>query len=261
MRKLILPAFLVAALAAASLAFAHGGFGGAASPAAVAGTFSATQVKTSSRTCTTSDNRTIVVTDGSYKGTASGDATLTGAITLRAHSVVDTTNKVGLVTGRFGIDTSADHGTSAAFQAVYSDGHVAGLAAGRAGHSALVANLSSDFDPATGFANAKLGGGTAGGNAVELTAGACKQSGDKTTQERSGARGTISALSSTSITVAGLTCQLPSGSDVSTKYKQGDTVAIACELSNGTNTLTKISGGNGGGDNKGSKSEKHGKRH
>jgi hypothetical protein len=242
MRKLILPAALVTALAAASLAFAHGGFGGAASPSAVAGTFTATQVKTSSRTCTTSDNRTIVVTDGSYTGTASGDATLTGAITLRARSVVDTTNKVGLVTGRLGIDTSSHPDTSAMFQAVYADGHVAGLAAGRAAHAALVANLSADFDPATGFANGKLGGGTAGGNAVELTAGACKQSSGQSTHERSAARGTISALSSSSITVAGLTCTLPQGSDASTKFKQGDVVSIACELSNGANTLTKISG-------------------
>ncbi len=242
MRRLILPAVLVAALVATGYAVADG-FGGAANPTAVAGTFTATQVKTSSRTCTTSDNRTIVVTDGTYMGTAGGDATLTGAITLRAHSVVDTTNKVGLVTGRLGIDTSGHPNAAALFQAVYSDGHVAGLAAGRAGaqHTALVANLSADFDPASGFANGKLGGGTAGGNAVEATPGACKST-QQPTHERSSARGTISALSTSSITVAGLTCNLPQGSNVPTSYKAGDVVTIACELSNGTNTLTKISG-------------------
>ncbi len=240
MRKLIPLAVLVTALVATAVAVADG-FGGASNPTAVAGSFSATQVKTSSRTCTTSDNRTIVVTDGAYQGTSSGDATLTGAITLRARSVVDTTNKVGLVTGRLRIDTSSDH-TNAAFQAVYSAGHVAGLADGRAAapHTALVANLSADFDPATGFSNGKLGGATTGGNAVELTPRACGQA--KTVHERSAAHGTISAVSSTSITVAGLTCNLPQGSDVPTKYHQNDVVTIQCELSNGVNTLTKIEG-------------------
>jgi hypothetical protein len=242
MRKLILPAVLVAALSAASYAVAGGGFGAASNPTAVAATFSATQTKTSTRTCTTSDNRTIVVTDGTYTGSATGDPALTGAIMLRARSVVDTTNNVGLVTGRFGIDNSGTPNTRGAFEAVYSAGHVGGLAAGRAGspHTALVANLSADFDPSTGFANGKLGGGATGGNAVELTPKACNQSGQPTTHERSSAHGTVSAISSTSITVAGLTCNLPQGSDVPTKVKQGDVVTIQCELSNGANTLTKI---------------------
>lgn len=243
MRKLILPAVLVAALVSASVAVAHGGFGlGASSPTAVAATFSATQTKTSTRTCTTSDNRTIVVTDGTYTGTAAGDATLAGALTVRARSIVDTTNKVGLVTGQFGIDTSGRPDARGSFQAVYSAGQIAGLAAGRAGaaHTALVGNLSATFDPSTGFQNGKLGGGTSGGNAVELTPKACKQSSQPTTHERSSAHGSISAISASSITVAGLTCDLPSGSDVSTKYKPNDVVTIECRLSNGHNTLTKI---------------------
>jgi hypothetical protein len=244
MRKLILPAVLVAALVSASIAVAHDGFGlGGSNPTAVAATFAATQTKTSTRTCTTSDNRTIVVTDGTYTGTAAGDATLAGALSIHARSVIDTTNKVGLVTGQFRIDTSGQPNARGAFQAVYSAGQIAGLATGRAGasHTALVANLSAAFDPSTGFADgSKLGGGTSGGNAVELTPKACKQSDKPPTHERSSAHGAISALSAGSITVAGLTCDLPSGSDVSTKYHTNDVVAIECELSNGHNTLTKI---------------------
>jgi hypothetical protein len=247
MRKLILPAVLVAALVPTSIAVANGGFGvGASNPTAVAATFSATQTKTSTRTCTTSDNRTIVITDGTYAGAATGDATLTGAITIRARSVIDTTNKVGLVTGQFGIGTSGHPNARGAFQAVYSAGQIAGLATGRAGsHTTLVANLSSTFDPSTGFqSGSKLGGGTSGGNAVELTPKACKQSSQQTTtHQRSSAHGSISALSGGSITVAGLTCDLPSGSDVSTTYKTNEVVAIQCELSNGHNTLTKIEAG------------------
>jgi hypothetical protein len=245
MRTLIFPVLLLASLVSASIAVANrGGFGlGASNPTAVAATFSATQTKTSTRTCTTSDNRTIVVTDGTYTGTAAGDATLAGAMTIRARSVIDTTNKVGLVSGQFGIDTSGQPNARGAFDAVYSAGQIAGLATGHAGasHTSLVANLSGAFDPSTGFATgSKLGGGTSGGNAVELTPKACKPSSQPTTHERSAAHGTISTLSSSSITVAGLTCDLPSGSDVSTKYKPNDVVTIRCELANGHNTLTKI---------------------
>ena len=164
-------------------------------------------------------------------------------MTIRARSVVDTTNKVGLVTGQFGIDTSGKPNTRGAFEAVYSAGQIAGLAtrprrAPRTPRSSRTSRPT--FDPSTGFQSGKLGGGTSGGNAVELTPKACKQSSraDHTRAQR--AHGTISAISSTSITVAGLTCNLPQGSDVSTKVKQGDVVTIQCELSNGANTLTKI---------------------
>ncbi|HZQ15998.1 MAG TPA: hypothetical protein VFA82_04410 [Gaiellaceae bacterium] len=239
MRKLVYLAVLLAALVAAGYAVADG-FRTAASPAAVAGTFSATQVSTSSRTCTSDDGRTIVVTDGTYKGSASGDAALTGAITLRAHAVVDTTNKIGLVNGRLGIDTSSGPDTTAAFQGVWSNGQLAGLATGRVHRrqGLLVANLSADFDPAAGFQNAKLGGGTNGGLAVVQTPRACRQAPSQ--PEHSAAAGSISALSSSSITVAGLTCALPQGSNVPTTFKQGDVVAITCKLTGGTNTLTRI---------------------
>ena len=245
MRKLILPVFLVVALVAAGIAVANGGGFGASNPTAVAATFSAAQTKTSARTCTTSDNRTIVVTDGTYTGTVAGDATLAGAMTIRARSVVDTTNKIGVVTAQFGIDTSGQPNARGAFEAVYSAGQIAGLATGRAGasHTSLVANLSATFDPSTGFQSGKLGGGTSGGNAVELTPKACTQSSQPTTHERSSAHGTVSAISTTSITVAGLTCDLPSGSDVSSKVKQNDVVTIECKLVNGHNTLTKIETG------------------
>src|SRR5581483_10577276 len=195
MRKLVYLAVLLAALVAAGYAVADG-FRMAASPAAVAGTFSAAQVSTSSRTCTTGDGRTIVVTDGTYKGSASGDATLSGAITVRAHSVVDTTNKIGIVNGRFGIHTSSGPDTTAAFQGVWSNGQLAGLATGRVHRRQgfLVGNVSADFDPATGFTNARIGGGTSGGMAVLQTPRACKQQGSK--PEHSAAVGTISTLSS-----------------------------------------------------------------
>src|SRR2546430_193216 len=84
-------------------------------------------------------------------------------------------------------------------------------------------------------------GTTAGGSAVELGAlGGCRPS--ETKPEKSEARGTISALSSSSITVAGLTCAIPAdkSADVSARFKQGDVASIACAFANGQNTLTRI---------------------
>jgi len=243
MRRLTFALAALVALVVTGYAVAHG-IEGAKTSKAVAGTFTATSAKTTTRTCTTTDNKTIVITDGRYTGTASGDADLTGAITLRARSVINTTDKIGTVDGAFSIDVANARNTNAAFSTVYSNGAIAGLAAGRAHEPAvrLVANLSATFDPATGFTNAKLGGGTTGGAAVEVGGGSCKPSQPK--PERSEARGTISALSQTSITVAGLTCNVPGSmsADVNSKYKVNDRVEIRCELVSGQNTLTKISG-------------------
>jgi hypothetical protein len=243
MRKLTFAAVVLVALMATSYAVAHG-IEGAKSAKAVAGTFSATGTSTLTRTCTTTDGKTIVVTDGKYTGVAAGDPDLTGPITLRARSVINTTDNVGSVDGRFTIDVANGKNTDGSYSAVYDHGAIAGLAVGKAHqpNAKLLANLSATFSATTGFTSAKLGGGTAGGSAVELGAGSCKPS--KTTPEKSEARGTVSALSTTSITVAGLTCAIPSdkSADVNAKFKTGDTAEIRCSLVSGTNTLTSISG-------------------
>lgn len=264
MRKLILAAAGVVALVATSIAVANEGFGGAQTAQKVAGTFSATSSNVSTRTCTTSDNKTIVVTSGKYTGTATGDPDLTGAITVEARSVVNTTDKVGTVDGLFKIDVSDNGATTAAFSSVYDNGSIAGLAVGRArtSHARLLGNLSATFDPSSGFTGGKIGGGTAGGSAVEVTSASCN--GSSTSDERADARGTISALSAQSITVAGLTCAIPSdqSSDVNSKYKQGDLVAISCSYENGQNTLTRIQGKQGGQNSQGQQNgqDKHGKQ-
>jgi hypothetical protein len=241
MRKVTFAAVVLVALVATSYAVAHG-IEGAKSAKAVAATFTATGSTTSTRTCTTTDGKTIVVTDGKYTGAAAGDPDLTGAITLRARSVINTTDQVGTVEGRLAIDASGKN-TEASYSAVYDHGTLAGLAAGKARESKgkLLANLSATFSAATGFTAGKLGGGTAGGGAVLLSSGGCKSSGSSS--EKSSARGTVSALSTSSITVAGLTCAIPAAmsADVNAKFKTTDTVTINCSLVSGTNTLTKIS--------------------
>jgi hypothetical protein len=127
---------------------------------------------------------------------------------------------------------------------VYDHGSIAGLATGRVhGPSrALVANVSATFSPTSGFTNGKLGGGTSGGSAVVVASHGCKTVAPA--HQRVDARGTISSLSATSITVAGVTCAIPSStsSRVNDKFKAGDTVEIECAFADGTATLVKIEG-------------------
>jgi hypothetical protein len=240
MRKLTFTAVVVAALAAASIAVAHG-IEGAKTAKSVAATFAATAGSTTTRTCTTAEGKVITVTTGKYTGTASGDPDLTGAITISARSTINTTDGVGVVDGQFRIDVASGRDTVAAFSTVYDHGNIAGLAAGRARdpHLKLLGNISAAFS-SSGFASGKLGGGTAGGAAVEIGPGSCKAS--KPQAEKSEARGTITALSTSSITVAGLTCNIPAdmASDVNAKFKVNDRAEIRCALSSGQNTLTKI---------------------
>ena len=63
MRKLMLFSAGLVALLATSVAVAHG-IEGAKTAKAVAGTFTAATSNVSTRTCTTSDGKAIVVTDG-----------------------------------------------------------------------------------------------------------------------------------------------------------------------------------------------------
>ncbi|HZQ80438.1 MAG TPA: hypothetical protein VFB25_00525 [Gaiellaceae bacterium] len=266
MRKLLLALVGLVALVAAGVAVAHG-VEGAGSASAVSGTFSAAAGNVTTSSCTTSDNKSITVTRGTYTGTASGDADLSGAITLRTESDINTTDDVGTVTGRLQIKT-ANGNTEGMFTSVYSSGSLAGLATGRAGASALLGNVSATFSPTTGFTNGKIGGGTSGGAAVELSRGGCQGSSSGT--DRSEAFGSISAVSSSQITVAGLTCSVPSNVDVSS-YKTGDDVVIQCTLASGdtTPTLTKISahghGSSGSSGSSGSHSTRqpagHGHKH
>ena len=240
MRRLLLVAAAIAALTAASVAVAEG-IEGAKTAKSIAGTFSATSANVSTRTCTTSDGKSLSITLARYTGQSTGDPDLSGAITLRARSIINTTDNVGVVEGALRIDVASGRDTYATYATVYDHGNVAGLAIGRAHDPSarLVANMSAGFSANGGFTGGKFGGGTSAGSAVELGPGRC---GTKAPAEKSEARGTISALSSSSLTVAGLTCAIPSDKSaaVNSHFKVGDRAEIHCALMNGTNTLTKI---------------------
>jgi len=241
-RTLIVVATAATALAATGLAIAKG-LDSNVNARAVSGSFAATSAsKVQTRTCTTTDGKTLVTTNGVYTGTASGDADLTGAATLRAHSTINTTDNIGVVSGTLRIDVASGRDTQAQFDTVFSGGQIAGLAVGHAHAPAtrLVANLSAGFTASGGFTDGKLGA-SAGGAAVELGPGRCRATAP--VKQRSEARGTVSAVSSSSITVAGLTCAVPASLQSRVAKLTVDSRAeIHCTLVNGTNTLTDAKG-------------------
>jgi len=248
-RTLIVVATAATALAATGLAIAKG-LDSNVNARAVSGSFAATSAsKVQTRTCTTTDGKTLVTTNGVYTGTASGDADLTGAATLRAHSTINTTDNIGVVSGTLRIDVASGRDTQAQFDTVFSGGQIAGLAVGHAHAPAarLVANLAAGRraelavrESARRGEAGKLGA-SAGGAAVELGPGRCRATAP--VKQRSEARGTVSAVSSSSITVAGLTCAVPASLQSRVAKLTVDSRAeIHCTLVNGTNTLTDAKG-------------------
>jgi hypothetical protein len=240
MRRLLFLGAGLLTLTITGLAVAHG-LNEAKNVRAVAGTFDATTVSTSqTRSCTTAEGKTIVFVNATYSGTASGDPDLTGPVTLQVRSTVDSTDGLGAISGRLRIAASGGD-TVAHLDAVYDHGTIAGVASGhaQARHGVLLAALSAGFSATGGFTGGKIGGGTSGGSAVELAPARCAP--NKPKPEKSQARGSVSAVSSTSITVAGLTCAVPSSlSGKVGTIKVGDRAEIRCALQNGVNTLVSI---------------------
>jgi hypothetical protein len=241
MKRTLVGAVAAAALLTTAAIAVADGFEGAKSITAVSGTFGATTAShVSQRTCTTSTGKTVVVTDGTYTGTASGPAELTGNATVHARSVINTTDNVGVVSGTLKIDVASGRGTAAQLTAVYSGGSLAGLAVGHAAGGRLVANVSGGFSATGGFAaGSKIGGGTAGGSAVELTPPGCNAT--KPVANKSEARGLVTANGSGSITVAGLMCTVPTNLQAKVATIALNSQAeIHCQLVNGVNTLTSV---------------------
>lgn len=242
MRKLMLLTAGVMMFATTGLAVARG-FDNGKTAKAVAGTFTATTVANSqTRSCTTADGKTITSTNATYTGTASGDPDLSGAATLQVRSTINSTDALGVVEGKLKIAATGGD-TVARFDAVYDHGNITGFASGHAAtpHSTLLGNLSAGFNAAAGFTAGKIGGNTAGGSAVEIGPGKCAPS-TSGKSETSEARGNVSALSSTSITVGALTCTIPStlAAKVSSTVKLGDRAEIKCSLVSGVNTLVRV---------------------
>jgi hypothetical protein len=161
-RFVLLGLLVTAALAAAGVAAAHGR---APSVQSASATFDATTVaQRFQATCSVNGGDTFEATRAVYTGTASSsDPRLAGALTIRAWSLVDTTNGVGHVFGIFhikGAGTRA-HGT---LNAALSAGKASGIARGFVRHQwgRIVTSLGATFDPNAGFSSGSLGGSTTG---------------------------------------------------------------------------------------------------
>lgn len=240
MKKLALAGAVLSMLALAGIAVARGNDNQMVTK--VTGSFAATTVsgKSDTRTCTTTDGKSLASTRATYTGAASGPSDLTGAVKIDASSMINTTDNVGEVDGRLTITPGSGAKTDLHFTGIYDGGVLTGLATG---HSAthgvqLYANLSSGFTTLGGFTGGKIGG-TSGGSAVEVASAHCSSA--KPVKENSSADGTITALSATSVTVAGLTCAVPASlaAKVAT-FKVTGRAHIECSLVSGTTTLTKI---------------------
>jgi len=242
MQRVIFFAAAAFALAGAGIAIAHGV--DAKSVKAVSATLTlgtASNVRT--ETCTGAAG-TFTTVRGRWSGNATGDPTLTGTATLDAEIFYGPTGD-GTVNGRLRID-GANHTDAHVDAVVASGGNFAGLAEGHvsAPGSKLLGNFSGNYSSTTGITG-KLGGGTAGGNAVLLTEGGCKPV-KPPKPETVGANGSLTKNPNGSVTVAGVTCNVPSNltNDVA-KFNTGDRVEIKCTTSGGVNTLTRINGHHG----------------
>ncbi len=162
MRLTLFALLVVAALAAAGIAAASGK---GPTVQAASATFEATTIDQKYQaTCSVNGGDTFTATRAVYTGTAaSSDPRLTGALTIRAWSLVDTSNGVGHVFGIFRIKGTgtAAHGT---INAALSGGKASGLARGFVRHpwGRLVASLGATFDPSAGFSSGSIGTSTTG---------------------------------------------------------------------------------------------------
>ncbi|HZQ89304.1 MAG TPA: hypothetical protein VFA42_04800 [Gaiellaceae bacterium] len=179
--------------------------------------FTATSVSgTASRTC-----GTVTATSATYSGTGT---------TIVAHSTIDASNGMGVVTGTLKTATLA-----ATFSAVYDHGAISGTASGHEGSRTIVASISALFSPTAGFTHGVLGGRGSGGLAV--LGGGCGAP-----QQLRQAQGAIRTVNAGEITVGGLTCEVPPALalKVAASYPAGSWAAISCSVSNGQPTLVTI---------------------
>jgi hypothetical protein len=172
-RLVALGAFGCAALAAAGAGYASHRRTQETRPAAAS--FAATSISNSrSSSCTASDG-VYQETTATYTGTASSsDPRLSGPLTIRAHSMLDTSTGLGWVEGSLRIRGSSGS-AKGTLHAALGGGNAVGALVGSAERpqAKLVASLSSAFSPTGGFSSGALGSGSANGAGVLFARGTC----------------------------------------------------------------------------------------
>ena len=238
------------ALGTAGIALAHGNDNaGGFKTTPVAATFTAAAGDNlSSRTCVGADG-TYTISRGSWTGIAvSSSDRLAGALVIRGELGVNQTTGAGWLVARVRIDgsSSSDHGKDAGgeLNGVIAGGKLTGFLAGRVrDEGALYASVSASVGTG-GLTDGQIGGGASSAAGLVVDRGRC----EATPKQRPvvDARGTISAVSSTSITVTrsngeALTCVV--GTDLAVtvaKLKVGDSAFVYCGLVDGSYRLLKV---------------------
>ena len=244
MRRIVLIAAALTALAAAGAAVAHLR---AADVTAVTATLTATtpsNVETRTFTC---DGQTFEVTTGRWTGAAtSSTPDLNGPARLYLKSVYNTTKKLGWVDGRLRIDAS-DGSTHAHVTGVNTDGRIDGWVRGHAGRGdgVVFGSLSGSFSKTGGLTGGAIGTGTATNAAVIAKHVRCTSQQTPRPSVHLIVRGQVETVSATSITVkpkdgsASQTCAVKDDDDVE-RVEQGDRVEMICSQIAGAWTLVKV---------------------
>ena len=172
-RTTALAAFGAVALAAAGIAVAAHKTQSTQGAAADFATGAAT--RSHSRTCTASDG-TYQDTNAVYTGTATNasDPRLAGTLTIRAHSVLNTTTGLGWLDGTYRVKGS-NGGTHGTIHAALAGGNAVGSLTGSVNRpgSKLVSSFWAGFSQLGGFTGGKLGSGSISGAGTIFSHGQC----------------------------------------------------------------------------------------
>lgn len=237
------------ALGTAGIALAHGNDNaGGLKATPVAATFTAAPGSNQSvRTCTGADG-SYIITRGSWTGSAtSSSARLSGPLSIRGELGVNQTTGAGWLIARVSVDNNAtdEHRDAGGeLNAVVANGKLTGFLTGRVhDEGALFASVSANVGSA-GLTDGQIGGGAISAAALVLDRGRCESAPKQ--RPLVDARGTVSAVSSTAITVTRsngdtLTCVV--GTDLAAavaKLKVGDQAFVKCGLVDGSYRLLKV---------------------
>jgi len=246
MKRIILIATALGALVATSVAVANLKSGDVAPASATLSATTPANVQTRTYTC---EGQTFEVTTGRWTGTStSTTADLNGPVELRVKSVYNTTKNLGWIDGKLKI-RAADNRTNASFSAVNTGGTLDGWLRGSAGYrdGILFGSLSGSFSKTGGLTNGALGSGTGTNAAVIAKRIDCEKPSTTRPSVHLLVRGSVEAVSATSIAVkpkdgsATQTCAVTDDDKVE-RVKTGDQVEMTCVQIAGTWTLAKVRG-------------------
>jgi hypothetical protein len=244
MKRFAIVAAALGALAATGAAVAHWKTADVTAVSATLTATSPTNVRTTTYTC---GSQTIEVTTGRWSGTAtSSTPDLAGAVSLSLKSVYNVTKNLGWIDGSLRIAAS-DGRTHAHVSGINSNGTIDAWLRGHAGRGdgALFGSMTGTFSKTGGLTAGAIGSGSGPDAAILANGVRCNTSTTPKPSVRLHVRGTVEAVSGTSITVkpsdgsASQTCSVPNARMVA-RLENGDRVAMTCVQVNGAWQLRDV---------------------